>query len=176
MKKILILFLFSLIFLVSCSKIRDSAGVNRKNIDEFRVVENPPLEIPPDFNLLPPDQISEINIDDVENDLAKEILFGLEQDSEINNTTSLSTMESILNQTNLNDTSNNIRKEIDELFASEKNANLANWNDEIEILDSIAESERLRNELLGINEELNAEVPKIKVKNNKKKKKRFLFF
>ena len=59
--------------LSSCSKVRDSAGVTRKSIDEFQVVENPPLIIPPDFNLLPPDQLKEKNIDNIEQDLAKEI-------------------------------------------------------------------------------------------------------
>jgi hypothetical protein len=56
MRIFLSLFIFSSLFLVSCSQIRESAGVNRKNIDEFKVVENPPLVIPPDFNLLPPEQ------------------------------------------------------------------------------------------------------------------------
>ena len=32
----------------------------RKNIDEFKVIENPPLVIPPDYNLLPPEQLSEL--------------------------------------------------------------------------------------------------------------------
>ena len=62
MIKILIISLSLFIFTVSCSKIRESAGVNRKNIDEFKVIENPPLIIPPDFNLLPPDQLSENKI------------------------------------------------------------------------------------------------------------------
>lgn len=175
MKNFLILFLFSLIFLVSCSKIRDSAGVNRKNIDEFRVVENPPLAIPPDFNLIPPDQLSEINIDDIENELAKEILFGLDEDIN-NNTEELSTMESILDKSNSNQVDDSIRQEIDEQFASEKNTRLADWDDEVEILDSIAESERLRNKLLEIDIESNKEVPKVSVKNKNKKKKRFFFF
>ena len=43
MRIFLSLFIFSSLFLVSCSQIRESAGVNRKNIDEFKVVENPPL-------------------------------------------------------------------------------------------------------------------------------------
>jgi hypothetical protein len=40
------------------------------------LIENPPLIIPPDFNLLPPDQLEEKNIDDEEKELAQEILFG----------------------------------------------------------------------------------------------------
>ena len=60
-----LLLLFCILFsfnLVSCSTVRESAGVNRKSIDEYEVVENPPLVIPPDFNLLPPEQLQEKNI------------------------------------------------------------------------------------------------------------------
>mgnify|MGYP003949745461 FL=1 len=173
MKIILSLFIFSSLFLLSCSKIRESAGVNRKNIDEFKVIENPPLVIPPDFNLLPPEQLSEKNINEVEGELAKEILFGLDEDSTDENI-QLSTMETIINQTNASEVDDSIRQEINEQFASEKNTDSKNWQNESEILDSIAESERLRNERLGIVVEEKKEVPTKKIKN--KKKKRFFFF
>jgi len=173
MKIILSLFIFSSLFLLSCSKIRESAGVNRKNIDEFKVIENPPLVIPPDFNLLPPEQLSEKNINEVEGELAKEILFGLDEDSTDKNI-QLSTMETIINQTNASEVDDSIRQEINEQFASEKNTDSKNWQNESEILDSIAESERLRNERLGIVVEEKKEVPTKKIKN--KKKKRFFFF
>jgi len=173
MKKIFIIFLFLNIFNISCSQVRESAGVNRKTIDEFRVIENPPLEIPPDFNLLPPEQLSEKNIDNIENDLAKEILFGLDEES-LEENSELTTMENILNQSEANLTDGSIRKEINEEFASEKQVDSKTWDDEIEILDSIAESERLRNENLGIDVEENEEVPSVKIKI--KKKKRFFFF
>ena len=174
MKNIIIIVLFSSLFLVSCSKIRESAGVNRKNIDEFTVIENPPLVIPPDFNLLPPDQLEEKNLDKAESELAKEILFGLDDEAN-KNKSELSTMENILKQSNVDDTDNSIRDEINEQFASEKRSVSKSWNDEIEILDSIAESERIRNELLNNEVDSNTEIPKIKV-NKSKKKKRFFFF
>ena len=50
----------------ACSEVRDSAGVTRKSIDEFQVVEKPPLIIPPDFSLIAPDQLQQKNIDEVE--------------------------------------------------------------------------------------------------------------
>lgn len=34
---------------------RDTLGVNRRAPDEFKVVSRPPLSIPPDFNLRPPE-------------------------------------------------------------------------------------------------------------------------
>ena len=175
MKKFLILLLLCSVLVVSCSKVRESAGVNRKNIDEFTVIENPPLVIPPDFNLLPPDQLEEKNLDKAESDLAKEILFGLE--SETNNDNSeLSTMENILSESNADETDDSIRNEIDEQFASEKGSISKSWDDEMEILDSISESERIRKKLLNNDTESNEEAPKIKVKKTNKKKKRFFFF
>ena len=175
MKNILFIILGCSLLIVSCSKVRESAGVNRKNIDEFGVIENPPLIIPPDFNLLPPDQLEEKNLDNEESELAKEILFGLEEEADTNNI-DLSTMDNILSQSNADSTDNSIRDDIDELFASEKRSTIKSWDDEMEILDSIAESERLRNKLL--NDELKTieVIPTVKVKDKSKKKKRFFFF
>ena len=144
-------------------------------MDEFAVIENPPLIIPPDFNLLPPDQSEEKNIENEESELAKEILFGLEDDTETNNL-ELSTMENILNQSMAEGIDNSIREEIDEQFASEKKSTSKSWDNEVEILDSIAESERLRNELLNDELKSNEEIPTVKVKDKSKKKKRFFFF
>ena len=175
MKNILIIVLLSSLFIVSCSKVRESAGVNRKSMDEFAVIENPPLIIPPDFNLLPPDQLEEKNLENEESELAKEILFGLEDDTETNNL-ELSTMENILNQSMAEGIDNSIREEIDEQFASEKKSTSKSWDNEMEILDSIAESERLRNELLDDELKSNEEIPTVKVKDKSKKKKRFFFF
>ena len=175
MKTSLFIFLITSIFLVSCSQIRSSAGVDRKSIDEFQVIENPPLVIPPDFNLLPPEQLEEKNIADAESDLAKEILFGLSKESDVNDL-NISTMDNILKQTNANQSNNNIRQEIDEQFASEKNIESNIWDNEIEILDSVAESQRLRNKLLGDVESINEQVPTVKIDNKSKKKKRFFFF
>ena len=175
MKNILIIVLLSSLFIVSCSKVRESAGVNRKSMDEFAVIENPPLIIPPDFNLLPPDQLEEKNLENEESELAKEILFGLEDDTETNNL-ELSTMENILNQSMAEGIDNSIREEIDEQFVSEKKSTSKSWDNEMEILDSIAESERLRNELLNDELKSNEEIPTVKVKDKSKKKKRFFFF
>ena len=63
--------------LYSCNKMRESAGVTRKSVDEYNVVENPPLVIPPDFNLIPADQLEQKNIDEIEQDLAQEIYLDL---------------------------------------------------------------------------------------------------
>ena len=174
MKKILIILLLSSIFTVSCSQIRESAGVNRKSIDEFKVIENPPLIIPPDFNLIPPEQLSEQNIDNAESNLAKEIIFGLDENNQ-EDTLELSTMQNILNQSEAYSVDDDIRSQINQEFAIQKKIDSKKWDNETEILDSVAESERLRNQLLK-NSNLIEEVPKRKIKIKKNKKKRFFFF
>ena len=173
----LIIIIFA-IFLCSCSNIRESAGVTRKSIDEFQAIENPPLIIPPDFDLVDPDQLQQKNIEDVEKELAKEILFGLDE-IEQNTEKQLSTMNEILSQANATDVSNDIRKEFDQEFAQEKktdNVFQIDWNNEEEVLDAVKESERIRDKNFKgekISEgEVSTKTEKIKVK----KKKRFFFF
>ncbi len=166
------------ILLSSCTTIRESAGVTRKSIDEFKAIENPPLIIPPNFNLVSPDQLKQKDISDVEKELAEEILFGLDEKEEIVDT-QLSTMNQIISQAEANDVSNDIRTEIDEGFANiKKTKNIFNldWEDEVEVLDAIKESERIRNKNFEGESISEGEVPINKKTTKKKKKKRFFFF
>ena len=174
-KYIIILLIF---FVNGCSTIRESAGVTRKNIDEYIVLENPPLVIPPNFNLLPPDQLEERNIDDIESELANEILFGLDNDV-TKEKIQLSTMNQILSKTGALDVPSAIREEINSDFSQEidvKGIFAIDFEREIDVLDAIKESERLRN----INFEggliSEGEVPVKKQIMKKKKKKRFILF
>ena len=118
MKYLFIILLILQFSLSSCSKLRESAGVNRKSLDEFQVIENPPLVIPPDFNLLPPEKLEKKNIENIEKDLAEEILFGLEE-SVNNNPEQLSPMNQILKNMNADSEDSDIRNEINEVFANE---------------------------------------------------------
>ena len=174
---IFIIIIFA-ILLSSCSNIRESAGVTRKSVDEFQAIEKPPLIIPPDFNLVDPDQLQQKNIEDVEKELAKEILFGLDE-TEQNTEKQLSTMSEILSQANAADVSNDIRKEFDQEFAQEKKTDgvfQIDWNNEEEVLDAVKESERIRDKNFQgekVSEgEVSTKTEKIKVK----RKKRFFFF
>lgn len=54
MKRV-ILSLLILPLVVACSNIKQTVGLGRNNPDEFMVVKNPPLSMPPDFDLRPPD-------------------------------------------------------------------------------------------------------------------------
>ena len=165
MKKIFFIIISSSIFLSSCNAVRDSAGVNRKQIDEYSVIENPPLVIPPNFNLLPPDQMNSKDIIDADSDLAKEILFGLEDiETKTNNNQSL--INQILIETEANEVNDDIRNSINEEFANEKSTinDETTFNNEEEIDNAIQETE------ININKKENEKTAK------EKKKKRFFFF
>ena len=177
-----ILFINLLIFIIgstvsSCSKIRESAGVTRKSIDEYQAVENPPLIIPPDYNLVDPDKIDERNIDETDSELAKEILFGLDEKQETDDQ-DITTMNQILSKANVDEVSEDIRKEIDEEFANEKNTKgvfQIEWDNEIEVLDAVKESERIRNQNFE-GDSISDDELYIKKEKINKKKKRFFFF
>ena len=166
------------VFLSSCTQVRESAGVTRKSIDEFQAVENAPLVIPPEFNLIAPDQLEQKNVDDIEKELAQEILFGLDKEEKIAEK-QLSTMNQILLQADANNVSEDIRNEINEDFAQEKKTEgifKTNWKNEIEVLDAVKESERIRNKNFDdksiVEDNILIQKEKVKVK----KKKRFIFF
>ena len=178
MKNLFLILIITSLFLSSCSTVRESAGVTRKSLDEFKVVENPPLVIPPDFNLLPPEQLEKRNIDDVETELAREILFGLDENLENNESEKLSIMNQILESTDANSIDSSIRNEIDEQFANEMNTDSiyqTEWESEIEVLDAIKESERIRNQLIQGKSIAEGKTP-TSITKTKKKKKRFFFF
>tara|TARA_Y100000590_G_C15707241_1_gene1009081 strand:- start:1558 stop:2067 length:510 start_codon:yes stop_codon:yes gene_type:complete len=162
-------------FLNACNTVRKSAGVTRKSPDEFSVIENPPLVIPPDYNLIPPDQLKEKNVDEVEKELAEEILFGLEE-KVLEKKSKSNTMNLIINEASAGEVSENVRVQIDEEFAKEieTKESTFGWDDEEQVLDAVKESERIRNKNFS---EENLEDSEIPVKTNKiKKKKKFLFF
>ena len=164
MKKIIITLIVTSLFLMSCSSIRDSAGVSRKVIDEYTVVENPPLVIPPNFNLLPPEQIESKDIEDVDSELAKEILFGLEN-SEKNETVDNSLINEIIKETQADEVEKNIRETINQEFAGEKSSleDEINFESEEELEAAIEATKK--------NEKKDKKTSK-----KEKKKKRFFFF
>ena len=164
MKKTISLAIISTLFLASCNTVRDSAGVNRKVIDEYSVIENPPLVIPPDFNLLPPDQMESKNIDDADTELAKEILFGLDDnENEMKEDNSL--IKEIVKETQATEVDENIRDSINQDFAGEKSS----INDETKF-----KSEDELNK--AIQETANKDKNKKKKNKKEKKKKKFIFF
>ena len=165
MKKIFLVIITSILILSSCGTVRDSAGVNRKVIDEYSVIENPPLVIPPDFNLLPPEQISSKDILVTDNELAKEILFGLE-DTETLTESNTSLINEIINETEADEVDDSIRDSINEEFAGEKSStdDETIFNNEDELNKAIIDTEDKNSN----NKNQNGK--------KEKKKKRFFFF
>ena len=164
MNKIIGIIILTSLFLVSCNSVRDSAGVNRKVIDEYKVIENPPLVIPPDFNLLPPEQIKSKDIDDTDSDLAKEILFGIDDsNNEFNSENSL--ISEIIKETEEDDVDDNIRETINQEFAGEKSSleDEISFENEEELKAAIEATKKNRNSNKNMNKK-------------EKKKKRFFFF
>ena len=147
---------------MSCNTVRDSAGVNRKVIDEYVVIENPPLVIPPNFDLLPPEQMESKDLEDTNSELAKEILFGLE-DSENQLSSDNSLMSEIIKETQADEVDNNIRDIINQEFAGQKSSkdDETIFENEDELDAAIEDTEKK---------------DKNKKNKNEKKKKRFFFF
>ena len=157
--------IFSFIFISACTKVRESAGVNRKVIDEYTVFQNPPLALPPDYNLLPSEEIiARKKNTDGDEKLSKEILFGLNEETAVNKSNNTSSaLDSILEKSGSNKVSKDIRKDFDEdlanitstkgVFSGEKFMN------EDEILDAAAESERIRNNIFNNKDILEGDVP-----------------
>ena len=173
-----IILIFLVLFINSCSTMRKSAGVERKSIDEFSVVENPPLVIPPDYNLLPPEQLIKKKIDNIDSELAQEILFGLDQNQKIQKITN-DTMGQILYKAEAYDVSADIKDEIDRDFMKEINGDEIfqfTFENEIKVLDAVKESERIRNKKFEGESIANGEVPTKNKIIKKKKKKRFWLF
>ena len=164
MKKIIFLIIILNLFLISCNTVRESAGVNRKVIDEYSVIENPPLVIPPDFDLLPPEQMESKDIKDTDSELAKEILFGLEDTNNQTNSEN-SLISEIILETKADEVDEDIRETINQDFAGEKST----INDETQF-----KSEEEINEAINTTEK--KDKSKTKKSTNKKKKKRFFFF
>ena len=165
MKKIIFLLIIILnLFLISCNTVRDSAGVNRKVLDEYSVIENPPLVIPPDFDLLPPEQMESKDIKDTDSELAKEILFGLEDTNNQTNSEN-SLISEIIRETKADEVDEDIRETINQDFAGEKST----INDETQF-----KSEDEINEAINTTEKKDKSKTKKSIK--EKKKKRFFFF
>ena len=165
MKKIIFVTIISSIFLSSCNAVRNSAGVERKVIDEYNVVENPPLVIPPNFNLLPPDQIESKDIDDTDSELAKEILFGLDQESD-ETPSENSVIDNILKETKADQVDNSIREDLD-------------GNSEDEVIENKTEADNKKIEKTKKKKRFfffNSKEENENDEDEPKKKKRFFFF
>ena len=101
------------------------------------------------------------------------------EENENTDTTNINTMNKILLEAEVSEVSLDIREQIDEDFAQEKMTDgifQVNWENEIEVLDAIKESERIRNKNFEGKSISEDNVPIVTEKVKIKKKKRFIFF
>ena len=100
-------------------------------------------------------------------------------ENELNPQKETSTVNQILSKAEALDVSPSIRKEIDEDFANEidtESIYQITFEDEIEVLDAIKESERIRNNTYEGQSISEGNIPVKTETIKKKKKKRFIFF
>ena len=91
----------------------------------------------------------------------------------------VSTINTILSKSKAESTNDEIRNEIDQVFAEEKNTkNIfgSDWKNEKEVLDAVKESERIRNSIFEGKPIAEGEIPTNEKEIKSKKKKRFIFF
>ena len=94
-KKKLLIFLITLVFLTSCNSFKSAiTGEKKKPGSEFMVIKKEPLTLPPDFTDLP--EPEEEDISEEESVEVKKILKGIGNNTEISTGTSEGLEDSIL--------------------------------------------------------------------------------
>lgn len=141
--------------LPACSGVRDSLGLSKQSPDEFAVVSNAPLTLPPDFSLRPPTPGARRPQETPIREQAANALFEDNQLAPVESQGELA----ILQQADALETDPNIRLVVDRefsLFVSEQDdffESLLFWRGETplgEAVDARAESQRLQeNAALG---------------------------
>lgn len=72
----------SLIFITSCSGLKNTLGINKVSPNEYAVLRQPPLSMPPSDYMLPPAEQSQITPNGLRAETGEEILYG--KTSELN--------------------------------------------------------------------------------------------
>ncbi len=138
----------------ACSQIREEIGLDKTSPDEFRVVANAPLAIPPDYNLRPPAPGAPRPQEGTPTDQARVAVFGPEGRIDPNaDTNEAVTDQAFLSDAGANTTQANIRQVVDDETQT-INSNttdfvdtLVFWKEEPppgEIVDADAEADRIR--------------------------------
>lgn len=74
--KLMLVLIAALPLLAGCSGLADDLGLGRNSPDEFAVVDRPPLAMPPDFTLRPPQPGAARPQESKMSDRAQSVLFG----------------------------------------------------------------------------------------------------
>ena len=161
LRKLFILYL--ILFTIGCDTVRESAGVNRSVPDEYTVTNDPPLAIPPDYNLLPSEDIIKQKKLTSDSEITKEILFGLDEElNEIETNNTSTALSSILKKSGADESNASIRKELEEYEKTKSSINIfggEKYMTKEEVLDAAGESQRLRENIFNKKDLLEGDTP-----------------
>ncbi len=79
MKKLILV--TSLLCITSCSTFKSTLGINKISPNEYTVLRNPPLSMPPSDYMLPPAEQSQVIPSGLRTETAEEILYGKNSES-----------------------------------------------------------------------------------------------
>ncbi len=140
--------------LSACSQIREEIGLDKTSPDEFRVVANAPLAIPPDFNLRPPAPGVSRPQEGTPTDQARVAVFGRQGRIDPNAQTNKAVADqAFLSDAGANETQANIRQVVDDETQT-INTNTTDFVDTLifwkepppkgEVVDAGGEADRIR--------------------------------
>ncbi|MEQ8653684.1 MAG: DUF3035 domain-containing protein [Kiloniellales bacterium] len=138
----------------ACSQIREEIGLDKTSPDEFRVVANAPLAIPPDYNLRPPAPGAPRPQEGTPTDQARVAVFGRQGRIDPNADTNKAEADrAFLSDAGANETQANIRQVVDDETQT-INTNTTDFVDTLifwkedppsgEIVDASGEADRIR--------------------------------
>lgn len=109
--------------LSACSSAKDKLGLNKQVPDEFMVVKNAPLSMPPDYSLMPPRPGAPRPQDVATSEAARTVVFGEEAPTQPQQPTTSNAESLLLQQAGTNEANTNIRRIVDAESAEIKREN-----------------------------------------------------
>ncbi len=99
--------------LIGCSKgasVKETLGFSKKSPDEFMVISHPPLSVPPEFGLRPPEMVTSTTTQSTTEKEAEEIIYG--QKAKVRSSNISKGEQNLLNNAGTNQANSNIRQEL----------------------------------------------------------------
>lgn len=149
----ILLALVAVLGLSACDSVKRTISGAKRAPDEFAVYKRPPLSLPPDYGLRPPEPGRERVVEDTPRDQARSVLLRREVKAEnLGNATP--GVVALLDKTGANTANPDIRKVVDEetLALSEEDKRLIDklifWKDEKEFQGTVVDAAKEQRRLL----------------------------
>ncbi|MFP4314060.1 MAG: DUF3035 domain-containing protein [Alphaproteobacteria bacterium] len=139
--------------LAGCSSVKDQVGLSRSSPDEFMVVKNAPLAMPPDYTLRPPRPGAPRPQDVAASEAARATVFGADSENAGSAQEQDGAENVLLQKAGSGQANPDIRSVVDQETARMKNENqsvankLLGWGDDEpkgEVINAKEEAERLK--------------------------------